>query len=335
MPLEVDGSHLIAIIAQSIVYGISLPLFATTIWALKGSQHASRIWYPAAFALFALSTAHVVVDARNTYIGLVGHSGEAILYFSDITREKAKNTINLLETALADAILIYRCWVLYRSWLIIAFPCVCWVGTVISGSFSLWATIRLSRVSVDDVVAQKYSIAWITAFYSTTLATTFISTGLLARKLWIVHANSHHFNNSSATSHGRTSVWPVLLVVVECGALYAIANIAMLTVFSVATVPATYILVDFIGQLIPLTFYLIIVCAALQRLEHGVRGGGRSRSTTSALSVSRMRFGDTQSYPPPPVEIHIDRLRTGGTGSSATRVSERTHEDEWAAEDKP
>ncbi|KAL1738760.1 hypothetical protein HDZ31DRAFT_69649 [Schizophyllum fasciatum] len=48
---------------------------------------------------------------------------------------------------------------------------------------------------------------------------------------------THDFNNSSATSHGRMSVWPVLLVVVECGALYAIANIAMLTVFSVATVP--------------------------------------------------------------------------------------------------
>ncbi|KAL1729308.1 hypothetical protein EV714DRAFT_251565, partial [Schizophyllum commune] len=246
MPLEVDGSHLIAIISQSIVYGISLPLFATTIWALKGSQHASRIWYPAAFALFALSTAHVVVDSRNTYVGLIGNAGEAKVYFSDITREKAKNTINLLETALADAILIYRCWVLYRNWWIIAFPCVCWIGTVISGSFSLWSTIRLASVSVEDVVAQQYSIAWITAFYSTTLATTFISTGLLARKLWIVHSNSFNFSNSSSSTGGRTSVWPILLVVIECGALYAIANIAMITVFTVATVPATYILVDFV-----------------------------------------------------------------------------------------
>ncbi|KAI5884878.1 uncharacterized protein SCHCODRAFT_02645664 [Schizophyllum commune H4-8] len=332
MPLEVDGSHLIAIISQSIVYGISLPLFATTIWALKGSQHASRIWYPAAFALFALSTAHVVVDSRNTYIGLIGNAGEAKVYFSDITREKAKNTINLLETALADAILIYRCWVLYRNWWIIAFPCVCWVGTVISGSFSLWATIRLASVSVEDVVAQQYSIAWITAFYSTTLATTFISTGLLARKLWIVH--SYNFSNSSSSTDGRTSVWPILLVVVECGALYAIANIAMITVFTVATVPATYILVDFIGQLIPLTFYLIIVCAALQRIEKGVRGG-RARTTTTGFAVSGMRFGGTTSYPPHSVEIHIDRLATEGTGSSATRISERSQRDDWGESDKP
>ncbi|KAL1663206.1 hypothetical protein GGF50DRAFT_57344 [Schizophyllum commune] len=334
MPLEVDGSHLIAIISQSIVYGISLPLFATTIWALKGSQHASRIWYPAAFALFALSTAHVVVDSRNTYIGLIGNAGEAKVYFSDITREKAKNTINLLETALADAILIYRCWVLYRNWWIIAFPCVCWVGTVISGSFSLWSTIRLASVSVEDVVAQQYSIAWITAFYSTTLATTFISTGLLARKLWIVHSNSFNFSNSSSSTDGRTSVWPILLVVIECGALYAIANIAMITVFTVATVPATYILVDFIGQLIPLTFYLIIVCAALQRIEKGVRGG-RARTTTTGFAVSGMRFGGTTSYPPHSVEIHIDRLATEGTGSSATRISERSQRDEWGESDKP
>ena len=93
-----------------------------------------------------------MVDSRNTYIGLIGNAGEAKVYFSDITREKAKNTINLLETALADAILvrpsttsirnqfltrctqIYRCWVLYRNWWIIAFPCVCWVGTVSASS---------------------------------------------------------------------------------------------------------------------------------------------------------------------------------------------------------
>ena len=47
-----------------------------------------------------------MVDSRNTYIGLIGNAGEAKVYFSDITREKAKNTINLLETALADAILV-------------------------------------------------------------------------------------------------------------------------------------------------------------------------------------------------------------------------------------
>ena len=46
------------------------------------------------------------MDSRNTYIGLISNAGEAKVYFSDITREKAKNTINLLETALADAILV-------------------------------------------------------------------------------------------------------------------------------------------------------------------------------------------------------------------------------------
>ena len=128
----------------------------------------------------------------------------------------------------------------------------------------------------------------------------------------------------------------------------------MITVFTVATVPATYILVDFvrssavplslplprlthvpqIGQLIPLTFYLIIVCAALQRIEKGVRGG-RARTTTTGFAVSGMRFGGTTSYPPHSVEIHIDRLATEGTGSSATRISERSQRDEWGESDKP
>ncbi|KZT01117.1 uncharacterized protein LAESUDRAFT_664626 [Laetiporus sulphureus 93-53] len=217
----------------------------------------------ATFALSVLSTMHVIVDARRVYIGcaLSENSEE---YFQNVANETFKNAIHEIETLLADAycLKIYRCYVVWTKFWIILPPIIGWCGTVVAGTHTVWSISQLTG-SASEVFA-KQTAQWVISFYSIALATNFIATRLLACKLWMVNRENEPYRSSSS------ALRPVMLIILECGAIYSVSLLSMIIVYKSQTNGA-YVMVDIIGQIIPITFYIIIIRAtmAMMKLRHG------------------------------------------------------------------
>ncbi|TRM60725.1 hypothetical protein BD626DRAFT_406886 [Schizophyllum amplum] len=316
MALDVKSAHLTAIVIQCLLYGVSVPLFVATIWALRGLKYAGRLWYPVTCALFALSTMHVVVDARHIFIGFIERFDVADEYFAAIVRETTKNAIYLVETMTADAILIYRCYMVYQRWEAIALPALCWLTTAIDGPLAVFAMDQHSR-GIQSTFAMQ-SRNWVVSFYATAFCTNIISTSILAWKLWSYHCKSCRINASLPS--GQSALGPIFLTVVECGAIYSTALIVMVVVFATAT-DAQYVVYCHDCQVIALTFYMVIVRAAMSRVGKELRSSTAHTRSLSAMSFSRgpptTSMAGGGGY-----EVHINRLSRSGRGMSHDYASD-------------
>ncbi|PBK72139.1 hypothetical protein ARMSODRAFT_871344, partial [Armillaria solidipes] len=209
-------------------------------------------------------TQHLVADGIYIYGGFISFKGSD-LFFLDNTKFTFKNTVYFLETLLADSILIYRCYIVWQSLLVIALPVVFWIGTVVAGAHTIWSIARPIGQEGPDTIFAHQTSQWVISFYSIALATNISATLILATKLWIAHNNSVRYLNSANTQHTlRSSLYPIMVVILECGAFYSFALIAMIIVY-LRHSAAAYLVIDLIGQIIPITFSIVLVRAALVR----------------------------------------------------------------------
>ncbi|OJA20168.1 hypothetical protein AZE42_08164 [Rhizopogon vesiculosus] len=334
MGISVKAAVIVAIIIECILYGVSIFLFGITLWSLtyqRKSTEVSRSMLVAACLLFLLGTMHVIVDANHVWQGFIS-SGNADQYFDDVSKDTFKNAIYELETLVGDAILIYRCYVVWNRIDVIIIPVIGWMAVAGTGTHAVWSIDQLSSVGAESVFLQE-TAQWIISFYSTAIATNFIATsydtstvpsqiefanprnlGILALKLWLIH------RRSSGIRTTRSRAYPILVLIMECGALYSISLVTMLATYLAAS-NGSYIVIDMIGQIIPITFCLIIVRTAMLRFS-------------GETSLSVMRTGISDRLPiARPMNVHIGRLVgvdsdfSKASGVSSTQVD--ATEDEY------
>ncbi|EPS99557.1 NAD-binding protein [Fomitopsis schrenkii] len=259
--------------------------------------------FTAAVLLFILSTLHVAADSTRLWQGFVV-AEVPVEYFADNTKLTWKNSINGLETFLADAVLIYRVYMLWRRpWMVIGLI-IGWCGVVVAGVHAIWSISR--PVTNPNAIFAIETGQWVVSFYSLTLATNLVATTLLAFKLW---------STNHAVAHSRThrsTLWPIMMTIIECGALYALTLVILLATYETHSNGA-YVVTDIIGQVIPITFYLVIMRAAMIRMRRNdgphitmtePRFAGRSDWTNSTSSRSE----GTLKAEPKPVEVRISRF---------------------------
>ncbi|KAK0448177.1 hypothetical protein EV421DRAFT_115690 [Armillaria borealis] len=292
MAFSLQAAELIAIIVESVLYGIATLLISITLWALtldRKERQTSTVILVGICTLAALSTLHLVADGMYIYSGFISFEG-SYLYFLDNTKFTFKNIVYFLETLLADSILIYRCYIVWQSLLVIALPVVFWFGTVVAGAHTIWSIARPIEQEAPDTIFAHQTEQWVISFYSIALATNISATLILATKLWIGHKNAVRFLNSSNTQHAsRSSLYPIMVVILECGAFYSFALIAMIAVY-LRHSAAAYLVIDLIGQIIPITFCIVLVRAALVRYEkRDDRGASTSLSGFAARALVRAK----------------------------------------------
>ncbi|OAX34650.1 hypothetical protein K503DRAFT_774335 [Rhizopogon vinicolor AM-OR11-026] len=241
---------------------------------------------------------HVIVDANHVWQGFIS-SGDADQYFDDVSKDTFKNAIYELETLVGDGILIYRCYVVWNRIDVIIIPVIGWMAVAGTATHAVWSIDQLSSVGAESVFLQETG-QWVISFYSTAIVTNFIATSILASKLWLIH------RRSSSIRTTRSRAYPILILIMECGALYSISLVTMLAVYLAASNGA-YIVIDMIGQIIPITFCLIIVRTAMMRFN-----GETSRSV--------MRTGISDRLPiARPMNVHIGRMV--GVDSDVSKAS--------------
>ncbi|GJJ06044.1 hypothetical protein Clacol_000232 [Clathrus columnatus] len=259
LPLNVAA--IIAIIIESILYGISTLMFLWTLWALfhNKSTHINKVLLTVTWVLIILGTLHLIVDARRAYLGFI----ESETYFLDNNFNTYKNIVYGLETLVADAVLIYRCHIVWRDIRILALPIILWLSTVVTAIHTIWSVAQ--PIMGGEALFLHQTARWVASFYATALATNIVSTGLLAYKIWRVNASVNVPSSSVGTLRMNPRIRSLLLVILECGALYSLSLVTMLVIYFSKSNGA-YIMIDIIGQIIPITFYMLIIRTSFHRI---------------------------------------------------------------------
>ncbi|OJA13761.1 hypothetical protein AZE42_01554 [Rhizopogon vesiculosus] len=277
--------------------GISTFLFGITLWALtyqRKSRDVARPMLAAACLLFLMGTLHMIFSANHVWQGFIVSSENPELYFEDVSKATNKMALNELETLFGDAILIYRCYVVWQRTDVIIIPIIGWIA--VAGAYGelhrLDTQQTAPRVSgytdrFPDRSGKMGSFILLNGFryeFSYNQLRSFqlfpavefsdnLYLGILALKLWLVH------RRSSGVLMTRSKVYPIMRIIMESGALYSLTLVTMLATY-LSSSNSAYILTDVICQIIPITFFLIIVRTAMLRFSDRTGQGLFSHTVT-------------------------------------------------------
>ncbi|THH19117.1 hypothetical protein EW146_g1987 [Bondarzewia mesenterica] len=206
-----------------------------------------------------LSTTHMVTNVIHAVRGLIQFRdapGGSEAYFSDLSQFTFvfKTLVYLIAAVFGDAIVIYRCYMVWQSWWLAIFPGIMVAGVAATGIVGLY---YVSSFNPLDLSSYEPIEKWITAFYSVTLTTNFSCTALLAYRIWNI--------NNSVKKYRMGRGVPVLMIIVDSGLVYAIVHFLTLVCWVMKN-SSSYILVDMVRLSSPTPSY--VVCPDLRLLDN-------------------------------------------------------------------
>ncbi|KAJ6620362.1 hypothetical protein B0H10DRAFT_2022550 [Mycena sp. CBHHK59/15] len=260
----------------------SVLMFIATLWILlRGRSKVNKPMVVVACLLFILSTIHLGVDINRLNSGLIvfrdSYPGGPPAWFANPTDPL------FFQTALGDGVVIYRCYMVWRS---------LWLAVAVTATGSVYTCTQPSTDSAD-IFARELG-KWITAFYSTTLACNLTATALLAYRLWTIDRNIQR----SRVGGGLTI--PVLLVVVDAGALYSITLCAALVCFVLQS-NGQYVVLDMVTPIISIAFYMVILRVGIAGQNSRQGNSSTHSSTLPRMPLSRNEGADRSK----PMHVHI------------------------------
>ncbi|KAJ7584554.1 hypothetical protein C8J56DRAFT_1166619 [Mycena floridula] len=234
----VNDVTLQATILEVFFFGLYTVIVALTLWGLqsrrRGDGNAS--WMTAVTLLmYLLSTVHVALSWYLLRQGFIVNgstfltAGEAIIEQSEWFRVTGA-TIFAINTLIADCTFIWRCWVVWgKNWWIIVLPVLLTViGTVFS-ALALWQ-------KAIPLGSSSKLIQLGTPYFAMSLVTTGLVTVLIIFRIVVMSPNFPGDDGMDAT---RSKIWnwrtrysSVIEVVVESAALYSVALLVFLVLFT-------------------------------------------------------------------------------------------------------
>ncbi|TFK52210.1 hypothetical protein OE88DRAFT_1628210 [Heliocybe sulcata] len=279
-----------------------------------GATLTSHLMILAACALFLFSTMHVSINVARLIIAFVrvgGANPEGIVPWLATVSEKTyvlKSAIYILQTLTGDAVIIYRCFKVYRSFRVVLAPCILWCAVVATST----GVLRTFSTTSTNVFARTTTV-WVSSFWATTLATNLTSTILLAYRIWKV-------DHAVAETRARSPLKGVLRVVLDAGALYSVTLLSALIPF-ICKSEGQYVVLDMITPIISIAFYMVLIRVGLSRAA-STNSYMRSSPTTirNRGSIAPARRDD--HYSMKPLEVHIAQLtETDGREAGSTDTS--------------
>jgi len=247
---------------------------------------------------FLLSTIHAIVDLIRLNLGLVvlrdTFPKGPVGFFADPAQEifLLKSSLYLAETLLADGVVIYCSYRVWKSFWIVLLPLLLWAGTFATGAGALY---ELQLATNTGSQAKIFSFAqWITSLFAASLATNIVATTLLVLRIWSISKTASQYRV------GVSPVYHIVRVIIDAGLIYSVVLIVTLITFCL-NLNTQFILVDILQPLIPITFYMIIT-----RLDANARNP--SASTHSKVSASAFQTTGVESH-----GLQLQRIRVDFT----------------------
>ncbi|KAJ7036754.1 hypothetical protein C8F04DRAFT_1394021 [Mycena alexandri] len=295
----ITEAQIVASFMESVFWGIYLITFFLCMRVLVfrpdfGLKRLSELNWPmllVALAMCSFATLDVAVGLMHNIQAFVLYRGAkgAVGVFSDISNwvNVVKTVDVVMQTTLGDGLLIYRCWVVYgRSWRIVAFPILLWIGGAVCTVTNI---VLEARLHSDALVTSKSLRPVIISFWVLTIVLNILTTGMLVFRIWKVDRESARFAYRTASSSGITTrpsrLKQAMRIIVESGLLYT--TVALITFITYITNSnSAYATSDVEVQIVGIAFNLIIIRADNRAAEeqamlnvsnhyplHVVRGG--------------------------------------------------------------
>ncbi|KAH8105666.1 hypothetical protein DFH11DRAFT_1642709 [Phellopilus nigrolimitatus] len=313
MAVGLAEATLISLLMESILFGIFTVLFLATLYILimrRKSQQLRIHILAVSVCMYVLALMHLAVDMHRAIVGFVGFSdsSQSEVYFNALSNSTSlfKNGILIAQILLGDGFVIYR---LYMVWFCdkrIAAPAIlCLLASFCVGVITLK---KESEVTPTTLVFNDELKLWVTSFFSMTLITNFSCTALIAFRIWRIELRT------SAMFRLNNSLSPVMVAIIESGAIYSATLISLLATYLSGS-DGQYPVLDSIAQIIGVVFSLIIVRIGL---------GISSKDTTHHGTTSIGPINFSSQRPLRPVSVHMTRTRTALDDQGETLGMSRT-----------
>ncbi|KAG1797349.1 uncharacterized protein HD556DRAFT_252115 [Suillus plorans] len=298
--LPADTSALMSAALESILYGFSILMFIGTVWALTYKRRMRDINRPVAVVavlLLLVSTAHIIMTIVHVENGLVKYRdtwpGGPAAFFTDVTEETyvIKHALYISQTVIADGLMIFRCYALWRSIRVIIVPSLLWCAVVVTGIRAVYGTSQATS-DPGDVFAIDVE-KWIIAFIVLTITTNLLCSGLLIYRIWNIERRVSKIRASNST------MMPIVRVLVDAAVLYTVMLLGLLICF-LAENDGESVLTDIAVPVVSITFYMVII-----RITTSCRHHLSTASTNRTTEEMEQR--NMQQYQRKSLEVHISR----------------------------
>ncbi|KZV95299.1 hypothetical protein EXIGLDRAFT_766312 [Exidia glandulosa HHB12029] len=271
-----DEVNIISSWIESWLLGMHCVLYGFCMYILWPRRKATtpRVLMCITTLMVTLAVAHASLSLRGLLEGFIWQFGgpDASAYYANFAAMpyKLKNVIYVLNSFMADGLLLWRVWVVWsRSWKVTAAPALMFVGSMIAEVFT---TISLWQLQPNESLFSPTVSKWFTSLWALSLATNVTCTALIVAKI-------------ARSSHSTRTYTSIIAIIVESGALYTI-SVALLMTFFLLNANAGQIANDVTTQLSVIGPTLIIVVVGRRMAVQRTVPAPISTSGTSSVPMS-------------------------------------------------
>jgi len=289
----------IGIVFTAILYGLYCLIFGLY-WRiqLKRAERSKGILLYALTTNFILCTAYFIIGIIQvqflitTMVLQENSLGSAVDWLTI-----AANSLYTAIDFISQAILIYRCWIMWRQPLVMVFPCLFTLAFLATALTTLGFQIR---AVADNRDVPGWYLSAVTAFFFVSLGANALDTGLIVFKIISVyhdirglHPTYSRPGSVYGSASGQRDLYPLISILVESGLITLVAQLAQSIMYKFAS--AAFPLVG--GVVVML--YGISMTAVLVRVELGVSYD----HNTSRTANSTTNFGRHIPFTPVPSKL--------------------------------
>ncbi|KAG1814462.1 hypothetical protein EV424DRAFT_1541416 [Suillus variegatus] len=249
--ISLPEASLLALFLETLFYGVFFTFYWLTLGILLKKYGVQRgLLLPVATLLLCIATAHLIIDfirALEAFVLNVDTIG-ADAYYSNLASplELTKTALYVTQPTVADSVLVWRCYVLNNRSLLVGIPgCIVLLANGAIGYYIVWCLSRtVAGTSVYTTIP-----GLITTFYILTMLISIDMTALISWRIW---------RSRRSISGGSAELLPVLIVIVEGGAIYATSVLALLLAFLTGS-NGQYPAMDIGPPVVGIVFCLVIL----------------------------------------------------------------------------
>ncbi|KAF9548960.1 hypothetical protein CPC08DRAFT_823485 [Agrocybe pediades] len=290
--IPVTEAHLLGVFFGCILYGLHFTTYGFCTKSLLFSRRRNGrnwAWFALSSLLFVNGTFDLVLyfhQVVRAFVYSAGAGGPDAVFYAIGDWENISKTVSVIvQTMTGDAMLIYRCWIVYnKSWRAISIPALLWVGCI---GATIWAIWGDAKVRTNALLTSKENRPTALVFWALTNGLNVVATALLIFRIWQVDRMNQDFTfRSNNTMNSRRILRQVMRIIIESGLLYSTASFLNLVTL-ICKSSGVYVTTAIETHLAAIAFNLILI--RVSRLR------GRE-NTVRARSIS-LSFA-----PPTPVE---------------------------------
>ncbi|KAH7920839.1 hypothetical protein BV22DRAFT_772078 [Leucogyrophana mollusca] len=272
------------ILAEGVLYGVSVFMFGLTIYLICNKASPT---VPAnvkviviAFLFITLTTVHLVLDFIGLEVGMLmmqAAPGSQSISLSDLNQTciAFRNFAYVLVNVLGDAVIIFRCYILWQKYWVVILPFIMWCGVAVFGILGAIGAGIPGNQAPRVLVAGNAEV--MTVFFALTLGMNTLTTGLTAYRIWAIEHKARSFAHVTL----RSSLRPVMHIVIDAGMVYSLAILVILCTESAQQL--LWSAWNPIPPIISIMFYMVIIRVKL--LPTAPTSGRNLLPTTRVKSV--------------------------------------------------